>query len=151
MPISTPGTSIKLPSLRSVAVSWASPAPKSPLPWEISLMPSLVPIGTYRIWAAGLRLLYSCPHLVYRGAGTLDPDPTTTTASCAKPSGCDTAKTMVSASPTSKPPDRPEFLSQALATESFALVFITGLPALSATPDYGAAPANSTQIKTTPK
>src|SRR2546422_4379065 len=53
MPISTPGTSIKLPSLRSVAVSWASPAPKSPLPWEISLMPSLVPIGT----SEGIKLI----------------------------------------------------------------------------------------------
>src|SRR5437763_1745024 len=50
---------------------------------EISFSPSLVPRAWYCIRDPRLSLLYSCPHLVYRGRGTVDPAPTTVMESAA--------------------------------------------------------------------
>src|SRR5258708_36559565 len=79
IPIITIGRSVKFPSRRSSAVRGVSPAPKSLVPLEICLIPSVVPMGKYCNWTVWLLWLYRSAHLRKSGRGTLDPAPTRTT------------------------------------------------------------------------
>src|SRR5256885_16138418 len=81
IPITTAGTSISPALDRCCEVRGISPNAKSPLPCVMAARPSPAPLATYLIWTFGLCWLYALAHLLTSGAGTVEPEPTSTIAS----------------------------------------------------------------------
>src|ERR1700722_18499841 len=96
IPTSTTGKATS-PFWICLSLSCSSPAPKSPLPSETCLRPSLLPTGRYCICTWDFRLLYSRPHLAKRATGIVDPEPTRMVFAWIEPAPPKVARQRISA------------------------------------------------------